>query len=164
MLAWVQLGWWGLICCLPSQIPAQPHNGELYRELIHHQLEKHTDTLSSLKGLKLPLWLPEWVDDSTANQTLSILTPVISSQLLGKDSVVRSLGMRFQWEGKTGLLADQGSHRDTLSRAGFRRVWRESPAELRGEDPRKLQRWGKPFAMVGGSILLIVSLFYLRSQ
>jgi hypothetical protein len=153
-----------MLCCLPSQLSAQAHNGEVYQQLIRHQLAAHTDTLSSLKGTVIAAWLPEWIDDSTANQTLSILTPVISSQLLGKDSVIRSLELRFQWEGKTGLLADQESHRDTLSRADFRRVWRESPLELRGEDPRKLQRWGKPFALVGGSILLIVSLFYLRSQ
>ncbi|MEM7656572.1 MAG: hypothetical protein AAF399_10620 [Bacteroidota bacterium] len=155
--------WSGLLGMIPALV-AQPHNGEWYQQVLEEHIEARGATASAVLGLEIPALLTLWNLDSTATTHLQLYPPTISYQTLDDRHYQRSLQLTIQERIEEEEAVFSYQRMDTLSAPDFQKVWKNSPPVLRGEDPRNRARIGKPIALIGSSILLIVSLFYLRSQ
>lgn len=97
--------------------------------------------------------------DSTEQDVLQINGFSILYNPLGKGSYLRDIQIPINISGQERNLVYQ----DTLSGKTLRKIIRKSPEVFKGEDPTTFSRWIKPAAMISGSVLGIIGLFFIRS-
>lgn len=146
-----------------TQLQSQPHNGEVYRQLLSDYFSQHTSPIQQINGPIFEGYAPAVKMDAHANRRLTVGFPEIVYQGLGKEKTMRRITLNLQIEDST-LQSEILSYQDTLTTQGLKEVYRKSPKALRGENPTKGFRWGMPILLIGGSVGGIVSLFYFRSR
>jgi hypothetical protein len=167
MKDWKHIGWgllWLISLGNTGSLWAQPDNAVLYQQLLNEHLRKQGSPVAEVAGLVDQRFLALWTLDSLSATRVQVYPPSLQYQRLENKQFQRSLQLTIQETTSEQPTAYSYQHRDTLSADAFREIWKQSPPLLRGEDPRPAARFGKPIALIGTSILLIVSLFYLRSQ
>lgn len=164
---WKHIGW-GMLWCISlgsyAGLWAQPDNAALYQQLLGEHLGKQAAPVAEVAGLVEEHFLTLWTLDSLSATKVQVYPPTLQYQRLENKDFQRSLQLTIRETTGEEPTAFSYQYTDTLSTDAFRIVWKQSPPALRGEDPRPAARFGKPIALIGTSILLIVSLFYLRSQ
>ena len=146
------------------EIPkAQPHNGQVYQQLLSDYLTQHLQPFQSVDGPNFPPYTPKIPIDSSASTRLTLGFPEIVYSKLEDGRTVRSVSVSLQLEDSS-LQSQALQYQDTLEEKMLRNVYAESPKSLRGENPTAQARWGLPILLVGGSVGGVVSLFYFRSR
>jgi hypothetical protein len=150
------------IAGLPGRLPAQPDNGQVFRQLVEGFLKKEQQAFRSIEGEWPLAWRPAVQADSSL-PVLQLNEVWVEYQALKSDRYQRTLRIPLSWQDslpQTRSLA----HIDTLALAQLRRLRRASPRSLRGDAPGWGSRWLQPLIIVSGSIASLVALFYIRSQ
>jgi hypothetical protein len=141
----------------------QSPNDSLYQQLIDQYFTQNPGPYLAVDGLNAP-WRPDSLDlDSAVQLRLSILSAEITYQPLPERRYLRQLLIPLQREDSL-LRHESLTFSDTLSRRELRWVLRHSSLALRGEDPRRFSRWGRPALLLGGTALGTVLLFIARSR
>ncbi len=160
LLTWISFISLGIVFCLfPTHSSAQQHNGEIYRTLLQEIESLHPQSFKSIEGRYFKDYLPKLMVDSTEQDVLQINGFSILYNPLGKGSYLRDIQIPINISGQERNLVYQ----DTLSGKTLRKIIRKSPEVFRGEDPTTFSRWIKPAAMISGSVLGIIGLFFIRS-
>ncbi len=141
---------------------AQPHNGVLYQQA-WQQFLSQTDTLPrSIEGFSLPDWQPNVSLDTSSAQTWRVLPPRIQYTPLDSQCYQRS----FRWNLTVASTIQRDipwTYIDTLDRPSLKRILRQSPQALSGDDPTQSGKWGIPLAWIAGGTGISLALFFIRS-
>ena len=144
-------------------LQAQPHNGIIYQQLLTDYLEQQGDRFQHIDGPQIESFTPAFVLDSTASTRLSLGFPEVNYTQFDAGKIIRKVALSVQREDSV-LRSEMLSYQDTLDQKIVRKIFKESPKSLRGENPSVRARWLLPTLLLGGSIGGIVSLFYVRSR
>lgn len=142
---------------------AQMHNGEIYRKLIQTYFSQNNSPIKRIQGQPLIEWLPTYQIDSLASRQLIFSPAIIKYERLAKSSYVRNISVRLTLQDSTVQSVNQ-SYSDTLDTKSFKKIYKNSPYELKGDNPIFLKKWGLPIAIISGSIVGVIALFFVRSQ
>lgn len=145
-----------------NNIYAQTSNEHIYQKLLLDFHAKHPSPFKAIEGRFFRDYLPDIEVDSTQEETLRFEGFSIRYNPLGKKSYLRNVEIPLSLQSKV-LRQEVLSYQDTLTAKQVREVIKNSPEPFKGEDPTNYTRWLKPSGLVGGSILAIVGLFFIRS-
>lgn len=151
----------GLLLCLASaRLGGQPHNGEVYRQLLSAYVQERGPV--RFGGDTLGAWLPLLPADSAARPRVGLSAPEIRYVRLPDGRWTRALQLSLS-DSLSGQLR-RPLHLDTLSRAQLRRVIAASPPPLQGKNPLPGPTFFFPAATICASMGLLLSLYYIRSR
>ncbi len=151
-----------LILLTGRKASAQHTNEQIYRQLLQQFHTEHPATYKTIKGRYFSDYLPDIAIDSNRTEILNLEGFSIQYNPLGKKSYLRSIEIPVSVQGKM-LKQEVLTHQDTLNARQLRSVIKKSAEPFKGEDPTQYSRWIQPAALVGGSILAIIGLFFIRS-
>lgn len=146
----------------PTGLPAQPDNGQVFRQLMEGFLKKEQQAFRAIEGEWPLAWRPAMQADSSL-PVLQLDEVWVGYQPIKPDRCQRRLRIPLSWQDSLPQTRSL-EHIDTLALAHLRRLRRASPPSLRGDAPGWASRWLQPLIIVGGSIASLVALFYIRSQ
>ena len=115
-----------------------------------------------MEGNLVKGWTPDYREDSTLAKKLIVGGVDVAYEKLNKKIFLRKISLQLTLQDSS-MRAFPLVSQDTLSLSQIREVRRKSPIDLRGDMPTTGARLVKPFAVIGVSVGLIISLFYLRS-
>ena len=152
-----------LFClCIPAGLLAQPHNGELFRQLMEQHFQESTAPFGKIGGEYPARYFPYVRPDTSSKAVLQIAPLSVEYERLPDGRFVRALGLNLLLrEEKTQSFSY--SYADTLSSVNLRRLIKQSPAPLRGDSPTTGAHWVRPIALIGLSVTGLVMLFFIRS-
>ncbi|MEM7367821.1 MAG: hypothetical protein AAF587_04425 [Bacteroidota bacterium] len=142
---------------------AQPHNGEVYQQLLQTYLSEHPGPYSQVEGQQIDNFVPSIQLDSSSSARLTIGFAEILYRPTDKNQLLRRLELSIQVEDSV-LRSETLSFQDTLTPKAIHQIYHQSPKPLRGENPTRRAKWGMPMAMIVGSIGGMITLFYFRSR
>ena len=145
-----------------SSALGQPGNAEIYQQLLSEYLAE-APAFKAISGAKLADHFPAVALDSTSHRSLQVLPPQLGYEVLDDKRIKRIMSIALT-ERDSILRPVQLSFEDTLEMQDFRRIHRQSPDALRGDDPTLRARWIRPIGLIGLSVITFVGLFYVRSR
>lgn len=142
---------------------SQKTNENIYFQMIQDLWGENKTEIRSVDGFVPNELKSEFVLDTSVSAALEVGVPQVefqklenggfqrqvSAELVLTDSVPQTLGL---------------TRVDTVSRKDLSKIRKSSYSELKGSDPRTLQKYVWPGLGVGGGIAVIISLFYTRSS
>jgi hypothetical protein len=156
----MMVGWWYFL--LPVCLPAQPHNGEVFRQLMEQHFQENPQPFGEIQGEYPARYFPA-VQPDTASKAVLIIAPLdVQYESLPDRMFARALSLNLQRK-EAGTQSFSYSYVDTLSSVNLRQVIKKSPAPLRGDDPRVVARWVRPIGLISLSVAGLVMLFFIRS-
>lgn len=155
---------WGIILgsLCSAQVFSQPHNGQLYQQLIQTYIEGIDTTIQAINGVLDPAYLPEVSYDTLTGVVIELGEPEVLYEKLAPKRFKRSLTVSTRYRAKQ-PISDLRTLSDTLSMEQIKNIYRESPKALRGDKPTVSSKWIRPALLISLSIVGIVSLFFIRS-
>lgn len=154
-----------IVLFIHGHIQAQPHNGEIYEQLVDQYFQQDSLPFHRISGTIITEWMPEYQVNPSALYELNFSSPLISYSALGQKKYRRSISFSIQrMDSLQNPAPVRLSFADTLNLITIKNVYRNSPKQLKGEDPRPGAKWLKPMTLISLSIGGIISLFFIRSQ
>ncbi len=151
-----------LIAIFPLLLQAQPHNGEVYRQLMDQYFQENALPFGSIEGSYPERYFSQVSPDSSADAVLQIAPAIVRYKQLADSLHVRTVDITVVRKDSTSETFTY-RYADTLSNVNLRRVIRKSPDDLRGDNPLPGAKWIRPIALISLSITGLISLFFLRS-
>ncbi|MEZ4829219.1 MAG: hypothetical protein R3C61_23475 [Bacteroidia bacterium] len=142
---------------------AQNGNEEILCDMMSRFLIQGEYHFRQYQGFTGADCLEKLTTDSLSDATLTIGTPRVTYQSLGKKRYLRRMDIRLKGSGEMAVDTTL-SYTDTLSGKALRQYNRQSPENLRADDPTLLGKWVKPMMLIGVSVGGVISLFYIRSS
>lgn len=142
---------------------AQPNNQEICQNLGQEIQASFPGPFTEISPAQAESWWPDWSLDPAALGQLALRPPAITYERLPDKRYLRQVSIDVMYQDSL-MQSETFSHQDTLGVKEIRLVRKNSPKALRGEDPRPINRFGKPLLTIGASILGVVALFYIRSR
>lgn len=153
----------GLLLGISGVVHAQPHNGEVYRQLMRGFFDEQGNQFLQVNGSPVEAYTPPYVLDSTTSRQLIVSQASVSYERLGPKRYLRQLSLRLTLQDSS-LQAFPLTYTDTLSKSQLKQAFRASPYALQGDMPTPEARWILPAALITASVGGFISLFFLRSR
>ncbi|MDB4286121.1 hypothetical protein N9933_02355 [bacterium] len=145
-----------------STVTAQPHNGEVYKNLIQNFFTE-TEPSNTKIDERYEAWIPKYQIDSSRNETVRIGGPDISYNKLKNKQFTRMVQVSVEIKDSV-QRSEVLVYSDTLSIQELKEVQKGSPPDFRSELPTTYSKTLRPLAIVTASIAGVISLFYIRSR
>ncbi|RMG23621.1 MAG: hypothetical protein D6730_14135 [Bacteroidetes bacterium] len=151
-----------ILAAMPLWGMTQPHNGEIYRQLVQNYFSAHGNHFLRVQGQPLAEFMPPYTIDSLAGSSLIVGLPTVKYGRVGKRHFSRTLGLSLSLQDSS-VRPMYVSYTDTLEKKVLLRLYRQSPDQLKGDKPTAMARWIFPLALISGSVGGVLALFFVRS-
>ena len=141
----------------------QPHNGEVYRQLLSEYFNNQVNVPKAVLGQIVEGWIPEYEVDSTSNIQLILSPGQVEYKKIEKKTYSRKVSVRLTRQDTT-VSSLNKVFQDTLEQHVLKKIYKSSPEELKGDNPILMTRLGLPVMLIVGSIGGVITLFFARSR
>jgi len=141
-----------------TSLSAQKHNGIIYHELLDSLLINHQQSCrGATDSLIFEYSFPDTICSLIVEDVSCLYKRLEDGQFERRIEILYMTQTPVKEHTSIGYV-------DTLNRKAIREIVQVSPKPIKGENPSRLRKYLIPIATIGGSIMGIVSLFYIRSR